>query len=61
MNKYKVCLYVTTYTKQFITIDADNEETAEAAAMQIWYEDDRAFSAKLMDESVEDITTELEA
>ena len=60
MKTYKVCIDVVTYTRNFITIEADNEEAAILQAQDIWYEDDRAFSKKLMDESVQDIVANLE-
>ena len=60
MAKYQVCLYVNTVTANYITIEADSEELAEQNAMNIWYEDDRAFSSKLRDQTVDEITTNLE-
>lgn len=54
MKKYQVCICVTTTTRNFITIEADNAEAAETEALSTWYKDDRAFSSKLMNEIVED-------
>jgi hypothetical protein len=53
--KYKVCIYSVTRNASYITIEADSEEAAELKAQGIWYEDDRAFSNKLLDESIEDV------
>ena len=61
MKTYRVTVYTTIRSANFITIEADSEEAAEIAARDIFFEDDRAFSTKLLDESVEDISTKLEA
>jgi len=55
MKKYKLCITVTTITSNYIEIEADSEKSAEMEAMRVWYEDDRAFSTKLRDETVDDI------
>lgn len=55
MKTYKICLTVTTTTSNYIEIEADSEESAEMEAMRVWYEDDRAFSSKLRDETVDDV------
>lgn len=61
MKQFEVAIYTTTRMANYITVEADSVEAAADMARDIWYEDDRAFSARLLDETVEDIHAEVQS
>ena len=59
MKTYKVCVVVSTYTANYITLEAENEDAASMMANQKWYDfGSDAFSSKCLEESVIDIEVE---
>jgi len=62
MTKYRVCLYVVERTANYISIEADTEEAAIAAAQNEWYAyGQNAFSSICLEEETEEITATKEA
>lgn len=61
LKTYRVCITATEITKNYITIEAEDNDEAIIAAREEWYNyGSNAFSSKCIDETLEDIEAEEE-